>query len=303
MTTSHAQTPQVSIIVPNLHSPVVGQTLDSLRAQDFTEPFEIIVVGQDRHELVQEDAQTRFILTPNPVSPAVARNIGIQTARGEWLAFIDADGVAAPDWLSHLARRYANPNVHVVGGSILFPDKSYLTLCDNIATFHDYLPTSQVHEHLILPSLNLSLRASVIAEVGQFDERYPLAVGEDSDFTTRIRLHNYHLFFEPRAVVYHHPVSRNNLTTLARRAYNMGRYSVKVDRRYQKALHSPFILRYWWATMLTAPMLAAGAVGRMVTYNRLGLRYWKTLPVVFGLKWLWCLGAAQTLRDGPVWAN
>ncbi len=302
-TASQVETPHVSVIVPNLHSSVVGRTLDSLHAQDFSEPFEIIVVGQDRYGIIREDAQTRFIVTPEPVAPAAARNIGIRAARGEWLAFIDADGVAAPNWLSQLARHYADPNVHVVGGSVLFPDEAYLTLCDNVSMFHDYLPTSRAHEQALLPSLNLSLRASVIAEVGQFDERYPLAVGEDSDFTTRIRLHNYQLHFEPRAVVHHYPVSRNTLATLAHRAYNMGRYSVKVDRRYQKALNTPFVLRHWCTTVLAAPVLAAGVVGRMVAHNRLEFRYWKTLPVVFGLKWMWCLGAARTLRRGSAWAN
>jgi glycosyltransferase involved in cell wall biosynthesis len=300
---SPTERPRVSIIIPNLHSVVVGRTLDSLHIQDFSEPFEIIVVGQDQYGLVREDARTRFIETPKPVAPAAARNIGIRAARGNWLAFIDADGIAAPNWLSQLARHYTDPNVHVVGGSIMFPDEDYLTLCDNISTFHDYLPTSQLHERALLPSLNLSLRASVIAEVGQFDERYPLAVGEDSDFTTRIRLNNYRLYFEPQAIVYHYPISRNTLTALTQRAYNMGRYSVKVDRRYQDALNASFILRHWWATLLAAPILAANVVGRMVTHNRLEFRYWKTLPVVFGLKCIWCLGAARTLRHGSAWAN
>src|SRR4030042_2415859 len=89
----------VSIIIPNLHSPIVGQTLQSLEAQDYAGPFEIIVVGQDKYGQVSEGGRVRAIVTPQSISPAAARNLGILSAQGEILVFIDSDCVASRDWL------------------------------------------------------------------------------------------------------------------------------------------------------------------------------------------------------------
>jgi hypothetical protein len=47
-----------------------------------------------------------------------ARNSGIAAATGPVIAFLDDDGVAAPDWLEHLLRAYANPEVMGVGGTV-----------------------------------------------------------------------------------------------------------------------------------------------------------------------------------------
>src|SRR5512139_3828680 len=98
----------VSIIIPNLHSPVIGETLTSLERQTYQGAFEVIVVGQDRYGLVKEREGVKHIVTPEPASPAKARNIGIQAAKGDILVFIDADCVAASDWLSCLLAPYAS---------------------------------------------------------------------------------------------------------------------------------------------------------------------------------------------------
>jgi cellulose synthase/poly-beta-1,6-N-acetylglucosamine synthase-like glycosyltransferase len=285
----------ISIIIPNLHSPVIGQTLASLRAQDFAGEFEVIVVGQDKPGRVTEDERTRFIRAPQPVAPAVARNLGIRAARGDVLAFLDADCTAAPDWLTRLSAPYADPEVAVVGGSVDFPDDNYWTLCDNVATFYEFLSTSVAGTRELLPSLNLSVRASVLREVGLFDERYPFPAGEDADLTTRLRLRDYVLHFEPRARVTHHP-QRSRFSAVVRHAYNFGRYSVKVDPRYQAGLKVSGVLRHEWVVLLCAPALAASVTARVVLAT--GWRYWTTWPVVFVAKWIWCFGAARTLRRG-----
>ena len=175
---------QASVIVPNLHSPIVGQTIQSLRCQDATLLREIIVVGQDRHHQIQEDALVRFLVTPQPVNPAVARNIGIRAARGDVLVFVDADCIAAPDWLARLAEHYADPQTTVVGGSVDFASDNYWTFSDNLATFHEYLPCTRRGTRAMLPSLNLSVRAAILDEVGGLRRALPLRRGR------RCRLHH-----------------------------------------------------------------------------------------------------------------
>ncbi|RLC66119.1 MAG: hypothetical protein DRI48_05400, partial [Chloroflexi bacterium] len=97
----------VSIIIPSLHSPVVDRALDSLKAQTYDlGRAEVLVVGQDRHQLIVEDALVCFIPTERPVIQAIARNIGAQQAQGDVLIFTDADCIADRAWVSTLAARF-----------------------------------------------------------------------------------------------------------------------------------------------------------------------------------------------------
>lgn len=285
---------RVSVIIPNLHSPVVGQTIASVRNQDSAVLREIIVVGQDRHGQVCSDDVVRFIRTPQPVTPAVARNMGARAARGELLAFIDADCLAADDWLVRLTEPYVDSGVTVVGGSVTFPADNYWTFSDNLATFHEYLPVTRRGTREILPSLNLSMYAATLAGVGWFDERYPFAAGEDADLSLRLRLGGHRLQFEPSAVVTHCP-QRRSASALLVHAYRFGRYSPRVDARYWEALGVPRLFRHGWAILLAAPLLAADVIRRMVLNDGLGLRYVWAWPAVYLAKLAWCAGAAGSL--------
>ncbi|GFH79808.1 hypothetical protein Sgou_44780 [Streptomyces gougerotii] len=95
----------------------------SLGAQSLP-PLEILLVV-DHHPVLLERLEHRFAdgppqvrVMPNagPRGLSAGRNTGVGAARGEWVAFLDDDAVADPDWLRHLAAGYADPGVLAVGG-------------------------------------------------------------------------------------------------------------------------------------------------------------------------------------------
>jgi glycosyltransferase involved in cell wall biosynthesis len=288
------QPPFVSIVIPNLHSPVIDQTLESIRRQTYDHTrFEVIVVGQDRFGLVQGHNHVQFLRSDVPLAPSVARNRGAAAARGSVIAFLDADCVAQPSWLETLVSRYVDTDVHVVGGAVAFELDRYWTFADNLSTFHDYLTDSPGEHRPQLPSLNLSLHHRLFDEIGGFDERYPRPAGEDSDLSLRLRQAGYTLYFEHRAVVFHHP-PRTGLSDLLRHAFYLGKYSIKVDPRYAGTPDSfPTILRWRPSLILAAPVLAAGAAARIYLPHPKRWRFWYTAPAVFAAKMAWCAGAAS----------
>lgn len=293
---------RVSIIIPNLHSPIIDRVLSGIRFQEFDlSQVEVLVVGLDGPGLVRADRLTRFISTGIPVPPAVARNIGAHEAEGEVLCLLDADCIPHRHWLRTLVSRYDDPGVGIIGGGVSFPVSGYWSLADNIATFYPYLDTSPAGTRDQLPSLNLSFRREVWETVGPFDERYPRPAGEDADWATRARLAGYTLYFEPRAVVIHCP-ARASFRDLWDHAVTFGQYSVKVDKRYREILGLPFVFRCWWLLLLVSPLMALW-ITILVFRNRHLWRFSHTFPAIYVAKLGWCWGASKRLRGEVVWRS
>lgn len=292
-------TSQISIVIPNLHSPIIDRTLNSIRDQTFDlDRVEVIVVGRDRHRLVREDALVHFVETPRPLAPAVARNRGLSQASGETVVFLDADCVAARDWLANLMLAYQKqPGRTVVGGAVAFESDNFWTLAENISTFYRFLPSRPPGERLHLPSLNFSARRGALEAVGGFAEHYPRPAGEDTDLSLRLRQAGHTLYFEPRAVVHHRP-ARHSLGALLRHSRNFGRYSPRMQPDSTEMLGWPAFLRHPVAILGLAPLLAAGVTARAFAWNPEVRRYWYTAPVIYLAKLAWCVGAAQNRNLG-----
>jgi glycosyltransferase involved in cell wall biosynthesis len=95
--------PSVSVIVPARDAEqTLPRTLAALASQRLDRSFEVIVVddgSSDRTAAVAREAGVR-VLSERAGGPAAARNLGVEAASGELLAFCDADVFPAPGWLA-----------------------------------------------------------------------------------------------------------------------------------------------------------------------------------------------------------
>ncbi len=170
--------PLVSVIIPLYNGErYIVEALESVFKQDYS-PFEVIVVDDGSTDqsatLVKTFPQVRYIYQKNQGN-AVARNVGISQARGEFCAFLDQDDLWAADKLSvQVDRLIRNPELGFVVGCLLnFLDTDSPP---PLQLRRDFLSDAKV---AYLPG-SLLVRKSVFGRLGLFnpDFRY----GSDSDF-------------------------------------------------------------------------------------------------------------------------
>src|SRR5699024_10370127 len=100
--------------------PLLLDAVDSLRGQ--TRPPEEIVVVVDGNpglfaRVAEECPGVTVIAHGRAAGLSGPRNAGTAAASGDVVAYLDDDAVAEPDWLTMLARHFADPAVLGAGGS------------------------------------------------------------------------------------------------------------------------------------------------------------------------------------------
>lgn len=124
---------KVSVIIPTFNEEaVIKNCLNSLIKQTYTD-FEIIIVDDGSSDKTIEvasankDSRVIKILTQNHQGPGAARNLGVNSAAGKILIFVDADMVLDPVFIQKLI--YPVEEGRVIG---TFTKEEYLLNKDNI---------------------------------------------------------------------------------------------------------------------------------------------------------------------------
>lgn len=101
--------PQISVITPCYNAgPTIRETIDSVLQQTFKD-WELLIIDDcstdNSAEIIREyssrDSRIKYFKTEEKSgSPSTPRNIGIDNASGEYIAFLDADDVWLPDKLA-----------------------------------------------------------------------------------------------------------------------------------------------------------------------------------------------------------
>jgi glycosyltransferase involved in cell wall biosynthesis len=196
--------PQVSVIIAayQSHATIAG-CLETLRHQTFRD-FETIVVnsspGDPTRELVTTQfPEVQFFENQTRLLPHAARNRGVLLARGQILAFTDADCRSAPDWVERLVKAQAAGH-DVVCGSIEPERRSWFDLGVHLCKYSFRLSGLREGPCAIAGTANASYSRRVFDAVGPFDgDQY----SGDVLLSWQAARRGCSPWFEPRAVVHH----------------------------------------------------------------------------------------------------
>jgi glycosyltransferase involved in cell wall biosynthesis len=284
--------PTISIIIPNLRSPLLGPVLAALLAQDQIEDAEILVIGQnDAVNETSYEKPVHFEHTPTPVNAAVARNIGIRLAKGEKLLFIDSDCLAEPGWVREMTAQL-DSGWDVVGGGVRIESKRYWPLVYNLSMFHEFLWTQPRRGAEYLPTLNLAVKREVIERIGLLDETF--ARSQDLDWTMRMKAAGLRILFDPRAAILHAPLV-TGFRSVWRQYFRGGFFAIQVRLKHSHGFRRAMMKQplFW---QLGSPLIALLITLKILVTTPVVWRYAHTIPAIYLTKVAWCLGAARGIK-------
>ncbi len=291
----------ISVIIPNLHSPLIGTVIAALRRQTARAAIsEIIIVGQDRHGQIPTDApDVLFIASPHRLQQGAARNLGVQYARGAYLLFLDADCIPQPDLVAQILTVHQQ-GYPVVGGAIVLADlpqgvhglPRYWMQCDNALTFAHALSSAPAGLRQSLASHTLSMQRETLLALGGFREED----GEDHDLSYRMRQAGIPMYFTPYARVAHHHPRRSahgvwaHLRDFGHTTAKLWGWHPRLGRDPQRMRrHVPAIIAFALPLALRDILLLVVRAPHLWAYPQL----WAGM--VWG-KWAWYIGVAERLR-------
>lgn len=287
------QGPRFSVIVacPG-DSEVLRRLIEALKAQTYRN-FEVIFLP-DRL-LVRPETNYRFrIIATGAVRPARKRNMGALASNGDVLVFIDDDAYPREDWLATAAARFADSQIHALGGPGLTPPEDPPEAQLSGAIFASPLVSGNFRCRYFIqgplrrvedfPSCNLFVRKSAFESIKGFREDF--WPGEDTLLCADLQQNGFSLWYEPRVVVYHHrrKVFAPHLRQVGRYALHRGYFARRIglnSRRLSYMIPALFVL---------------GLVGGIPLSLLWSCLWWVYLPVV-GLYFI--LTMADALLEAP----
>jgi glycosyltransferase involved in cell wall biosynthesis len=193
----------VSILVCTRNRPeALGRCLESLAGQPGD--FEVLVVDQGSVPAALPDEARFRRLADGGCGLARARNLGVQAAAGEVVAFVDDDAVPQADYVRGISRAFEeNPQLAAAAGRIL-----------RLEDGRPYARTLDSRPRVLgrgdwrrFFGGNFAVRRTVLYRIGPFDERFGAgcrwASGEETDYFFRMVYRNCLIVYLPEAVVRH----------------------------------------------------------------------------------------------------
>ena len=200
---SNTNEPLVSIIIPCYnHGDYLPEALESLLAQSFSK-WEAIIVNDGSSDntekvalfYVNKDKRFKYLYQENSKT-SVARNYGIQKAKGLYILPLDGDDKIAPDYLSSAVEFLEkNPSYTAYYSLVEFFGAKKGVWNLHYSSYKDELISNSIH-------ISTVFRKSDCVAIGGFDETMRIGL-EDWEFFIRLLYPDKKIYQEPKVLAYY----------------------------------------------------------------------------------------------------
>lgn len=230
---------KLSVVIPCYNAAAtIGETLDALAGQRWSEPWEILVVNNRStdHSMQIVEAYQKSIPNLRTVDACDrqgqphALNVGVQGALGEAIALCDADDVAGEGWVAAMGEALAHHDFVACRMETEKLNRTWVCLargrpqCDGLQNYKypPYLPHAS--------GGTIGFKRTLCTLYGGFDEE-TFRILHDTDFCWRLQRAGVPLHFVPEAVM--HVRFRSTLRGMVRQAKGYGAENVLLYKRYR----------------------------------------------------------------------
>lgn len=260
-------TPVVSIVIPGINEATKTiACLRSIRACTAT-PYEIVWVDNGsspkqfdaiRYQATRPHVHTKLIRNARNLGFVKAVNQGLAEASGEFIVLLNNDTEVTPNWEKKLIKPLANnPKVGAVGpvtqSRIAWQEAYNLNLrwnldlplfqitTPNIPSYAEQLEKVFKNKYIDIGNLPLSFfcaafRRSTFKNLGGLCEEFNIGLGDDDEYSMRLRAQGYRLMLSLGTFVYHH--HRTTFKSLNLGVDSLRRHNIKILRRKEKELRA-----------------------------------------------------------------
>jgi glycosyltransferase involved in cell wall biosynthesis len=224
---------KVSIVIPLYNkAPYIERALRSVLTQTFGD-FEVIVVDDGSTDgggkIVESIGDNRVkLFRQENAGVSAARNAGIKAAKGEWIAFLDADDEWVPEKLelqmraisSHLDAAWVAGGYRYIrasAGGIEVPQKDFLDewFEDDYLITDALLPLAAGHFFWVVTAM---VRRDVLLEFGGFDRS--LRIGEELNLWLKLALKYPKILYIRKPLAKYYGGLEGALMTIAYQQYD-----------------------------------------------------------------------------------
>ncbi|MFP4087205.1 MAG: glycosyltransferase [Desulfobacteraceae bacterium] len=289
----------ISVIIPSYNAErTITDCLNSLAGQSYEGDFEILVVDSscDRTpEIVAAGYPgVKLIHLPRKTDPGTARNLGIEQATGEIIAFTDSDCTVKYNWLEKISMAHQH-SYNAVGGIIGNSPRSddLVGRAGYMAEFRDFLPGNTQQEVNHIPTCNVSYKRGVFMDFGLFQGYY--YPQEDLVFNYNLFRRGEKMLLDPTIQVWHR--QRSGLRDCLAHQNRIGRATSRVLRNIP--MQGAFIARHPPLALCLIPFITLVKFIRTVrVFLHHQPRFIRERPMVLPVLALGLMGWAVGFVDG-----
>jgi GT2 family glycosyltransferase len=252
--------PVLSIIIPGINeAPKTVKCLQSIRAYTAT-PHEIVWVDNGsspkqfaaiKYQATRPNVHTKLIRNSNNLGFVKAINQGLSEAVGEYIILLNNDTEVTPNWEKKLIKPLlTNPKVGAVGpvtqSRIAWQEAFNLNLRWNLSlpiftttteNYAEQLEKKFKDKYVDIGNLPLSFfcaafRRSTFKDLGGLCEEFSIGLGDDDEYSMRLRGYGYRLMLSLGTFVYHH--HRTTFKALHLGVDSLRRHNVKILQRKER---------------------------------------------------------------------